>query len=132
MAEMFETDVTDYSFFTADTDLSGKQYFIVKRTDTGVALCTSADEPFGVLVNKPKQGQAAKVRVKGMSRVKVTAAGLARGALFTADDNGRAVAVSADHGVYLGECHVAGPSALDGLATVSVEGGIKHTISATS
>lgn len=129
MAEMFETDVSDYSFFTADADLRTKQYFIVKRTDTGVALCTSSDEPFGILVNKPNLAQAAKVRIKGMSRVRVTAAGLARGVQYGADDNGRAVAVTADKGLYLGECHVAGPSTLDGLATVSVEGGIKHTLS---
>ena len=126
---MFEADVSDYSFFTADADLSAKQYYIVKRTATGIDLCGASDEPYGILQNKPKLGKAAKVRVKGVSRVRVSSAGLALSALYTADSAGRAVAVSADGGMFLGDCLVAGPSVEDGLATVSVDGAIAHFIS---
>ncbi|NMC35372.1 MAG: hypothetical protein GYA36_23370 [Veillonellaceae bacterium] len=129
MAEMFETDVTDYSFFTAGADLSAKQYHIVKLGSGGqIELCTSSDVPVGILVNKPRQGEAAKVRVKGVSRVKVSSAGLAQGAAYGADDNGYAVAMSLDKDNYLGMCLIAGPTSAGALATVSVDGMIRHTL----
>lgn len=129
MSELFEADVSDYSFFTADIDLREKQYFIVKRTSTGIDVCTASDEPYGILQNKPNLGRAAKVRVRGVSRVRVSSAGLAINSVFSSDANGRAVAVTADGSMYLGECFVAGPAVEDALASVSVDGGILHTIS---
>ncbi len=128
MAELFETDVSDYSFHVAASDLSNKQYYIVTLNSDGeVDICTSEDEPYGVLVNKPKAGQAAKVRIKGVSRVKVGAnANLDMGVPVGSDDDGCAVAVSADGGMYLGKCVV--PGNARSLASITVDGGIRHTL----
>jgi len=130
MAEMFEADVTDYSFFPAGEDLSTKQWHIVKfDTSTGtIKLCDDSSEPYGILQNKPKAGRPAKVRIKGMSRVYVTSAGLAAGVQYTSDDYGKAVAAGATDGsMFLGDCFVAATAGTDNLATVSVDGGILHT-----
>jgi hypothetical protein len=55
---------------TADADLSSSQFKIVKKTSTGVALCSgTTDKPFGVLQNTPKSGEGALVRVFGPSKV---------------------------------------------------------------
>lgn len=128
MAELFETDVSDYSFHVAGEDLSGKQYYIVTLDDDGtVKLCGTGDEPYGVLINKPKAGQAAKVRIKGVSRVKVSAsADLDMGVPVGSDASGCAVAVSTDGGMYLGKCVV--PGTAGGLASITVDGGIRHTL----
>ena len=128
MAELFETDVSDYSFHVAAEDLSDKQYYIVTlNADGKVALCTAADEPYGVLINKPKAGQAAKVRIKGVSRVKVSSgANLTMGVPVGSDDSGCAIAVEDDGGMYVGKCVV--PGAAGSLASITVDGGIRHTL----
>ena len=128
MAELFETDVSDYSFHVAASDLSDKQYHIVTlNADGKVALCKAADEPYGVLINKPKKGQSAKVRIKGVSRVKVSSgADLTMGVPVGSDNSGCAIAVEDDGGMYVGKCVV--PGAAGSLASITVDGGIRHTL----
>lgn len=78
------------SHLTADTDLSTKQYFIVKLSSTGIALCAATtDIPYGVLQNSPKQGMPATVQCSGTSKVKTTAATV-RGSLLGTDASGLA------------------------------------------
>ena len=54
---------------TAGADLSSSQYKLVKITGARtVGLCTATtDKPIGVLVNKPKSGEAAQVVVIGVT-----------------------------------------------------------------
>ena len=58
--------------FTASTDLSAKQYFWVKCGSVAgeVSLATGASGPMalGILQNNPKQGDAAVVRLLGVSK----------------------------------------------------------------
>lgn len=127
MAEMFETNVTDYSFFKAKSDLTDKQFYIVKLTSDGmIDLCDATSVPFGVLMNKPKAGESAMVRVKGAARVYTGTGGLSVGNVVGCDASGKAVAVTADGSKYIGMCLVAGEA--DGLATISVDGAIVHTL----
>ena len=93
------------SGWQASADLSTKQYYLVKRSGTArqVAVCTAiTDMPIGVLYNKPTAaGEAAEVagfangtRVK----VKVTAAGVAAGAVVSTHTDGTLIATTtADH-----------------------------------
>ena len=57
--------------FTADGDLSAKQYHFVKQSTAGkVAICSGAtDRPIGVLQNDPTDGQEAVVMIMGVSKV---------------------------------------------------------------
>jgi hypothetical protein len=100
----FEDDVLDITF-KAYTDLSAYQYYFVKLTsDDTVTVCdNAADKPIGILQNKPGvAGQAARVRVMGVSRAVVGAAGLVR-ALFTGTDaSGKAIAKTANKALYIG------------------------------
>jgi hypothetical protein len=52
----------------AASDLSAKQYYAVKLTaaDTVDAIAAATDRVAGILVNKPKQGQAATVVTAGV------------------------------------------------------------------
>ena len=59
--------------FTADADLTAKQYFFVVPASTAgnVKLATGASDPtpVGVLQNSPSAGQEARGRVLGFSKV---------------------------------------------------------------
>lgn len=60
----------DHSF-KAENDLSAKQYYIVEYSGVDqVDVCdAAADRGIGVLQNEPAAGQAAKVRLMGISMV---------------------------------------------------------------
>ena len=92
-----EKAVYDESF-EASADLSGDQYKIVKlHTVAGQVALAGLGEGIGILQNKPALGEAAEVRLLGLSRVvvdgnvdigdriKSTASGLA-GVAVTAND----------------------------------------------
>lgn len=131
-ASHYELNQTDWSFFVAATDMRLKQYYIVHMHNaTEVGLCNATDTPLGILQNKPNVGEVAMVRVKGISKVRVNAAGLAAEAQYGSDANGRAIAVTTDKGIILGQCFKAGTAVEDDIATVTVNGGILHTISKT-
>lgn len=56
--------------FVAAADLSAKQYFLVKISDSNtVALCGDGDPAVGVLINKPKSGEIAQVQIGGLAKV---------------------------------------------------------------
>lgn len=57
--------------FPANADLSAKQYLFVKLVTGGkVDVCAAVtDKPIGVLQNKPTLGQAANVRIFGITKV---------------------------------------------------------------
>jgi hypothetical protein len=74
----------------ADADLSANQYYLLKRTATGVALAVANDRCLGVLVNKPKLGQDAAIQVAGVAKVRAGAA-VAINDYVKADATGRAI-----------------------------------------
>lgn len=98
----FEDDVMDITC-TASGDLSSYQYRLVKLyADNNVTLCSSATDPIlGVLQNKPKDGQAARVRVMGISRV-VAGGAVTHGDKLGYGTGAAGVAVTADKAVYIG------------------------------
>lgn len=86
----------------AGADLSSSQYCFVKMdtADNQVVLAGDGDKAIGVLQNKPKQNQAAIVRIYGISPVVVTTPGSAPapGAVAASAANGVAdTPESGDH-----------------------------------
>lgn len=108
--------------FKANADLSAKQFYIVKLVSAEtVDVCSAAnDKPIGILQNKPKAGEAAIVRVLGVSRV-VADGALAVDANYGTSADGQAVAKTASGDLILGRV-LEGTSAAGELATVTVNG----------
>lgn len=76
----------------ADADLSAKQFYCVKFSSTGVALCSAAGERCdGILQNDPTAGLAAAVMVDGVSKG-VASGALTAGTLVTTDAAGKLAA----------------------------------------
>lgn len=79
----------------ANSDLSAKQFFLVKQTaaDTVDLVAANTDVCFGVLVNAPKANQAASVCTDGVSKVVSDGSGtsIAAGDRLAADSSGRVV-----------------------------------------
>jgi hypothetical protein len=78
----------------AGADLSAKQYYCVKKDTNGafVLAALGAIGGVGILMNAPASGEVAIVRRCGPAYV-VTAGTIAKGAPFTSDANGKAVAI---------------------------------------
>ena len=56
--------------FVAAADLSAKQYFLVKISDSNtVDLTGNGEAAVGVLLNKPALGQIAQVQIGGLAKV---------------------------------------------------------------
>ena len=72
MAHYHDSGIADVSF-TADVDLTAKQYLFVTLASTmgNVKVATGASNPtvFGVLQNSPSAGQEARVRVLGFTKL---------------------------------------------------------------
>jgi len=125
---VYEIDTLDISLLAAG-DLSSYQYRFVKLSaDNTVDVCGNGEQAIGVLQNKPTAaGQAARVRVFGVSRVAAHDNSLTYGVLVGSQAVGRGVGVSANlamfHGVVL-----YGATAQDELASVLLTG--VNTISA--
>ena len=72
MAKYHDIGVADVGF-TADTDLTARQYHFVTPASTqgNVKLSTGASNPtvLGVLQNSPSAGQEARVRIVGFSKL---------------------------------------------------------------
>ena len=81
--------------FKADSDLSTKQYFLGKRTATGVDIAAANDRVLGPIVNKPKQAGGAAIQVAGIAFVKAGAA-VTAGDYLKADANGRAITAAGE------------------------------------
>lgn len=74
----------------AGADLSSSQYHFVKLDTNGeVVLSGAGEDAIGVLQNKPADGQAATVRVGGLSKV-VAGAAITAGARVASDASGKA------------------------------------------
>ena len=92
-------------YFTADVDLSAKQYYWVigASTQGNVGLATGGcnPTPLGILQNAPTLGQPARVRLFGRSQA-VASGGAACNLLWTrfvtAGSNGATISVGADTG----------------------------------
>lgn len=77
--------------FAAGADLSDHQFGIVELTSAGLTVNKAdAGQGFGVLINKPRSGEAAEVTLSGVVKVRAGAS-LAAGAHFTSNSLGFAV-----------------------------------------
>ena len=113
----YEMDVLDISLL-AETDLSSYQYRFVKLTaDNTVNVCGLDEQAIGILQNKPSvAGQAARVRVFGVSRFSnATAGAIAYGVKVKSAANGQGIAATADKEIYFG-------IVLDGVAAQNLIG----------
>jgi len=78
----------------AGEDLSNAQFLAVALDSNGKVVKAKSDTlPIGILQDKPKEGQAANVRMLGISKV-VAGGAIAIGDVLTADDDGRLIAAS--------------------------------------
>jgi len=104
----YESPGIDIGTLTAAADLSGKQYhFVVLASATTVNVATAiTNAPIGILQNTPTSGQAAEVRILGVSKV-VADGTLAAGNFIGTSADGQADAISpgTDTTVYMmGQC----------------------------
>lgn len=75
----------------ADSDLSAKQFFLMKATATGVDLNGTLNGPvLGVLTNDPKLGMNAAIQIAGTARV-VSGGAFAIGDPVKSDAAGKAI-----------------------------------------
>lgn len=79
----------------ADADLSAKQYFLVTKTATGVALAGANARVLGPLMDKPKSGEFGAVQVSGVAKVKAGAA-IAIGDYLKSDAAGKAAVATGE------------------------------------
>lgn len=89
----WELPVLDLSL-EAEADLSAKQFHLIKLDSSGkVALAGSAERAIGVLQNNPSTGEAAQVRVLGVSKV-VSGYSFGVGTVLASDASGKAITSS--------------------------------------
>lgn len=92
----YESD-PEVETFTAEEDLSAKQFYFVKQgtAETGVLLNDTAGGPvLGVLQNKPTSGQMALVAISGTSKCSFNAS-VAAGLRATSSSDAQLAAASA-------------------------------------
>lgn len=101
-------DLFDLSVAAA-SDLSAKQYFLVKRSSGQLAVCTVAGEKvFGVLQDDPDAaGRAGLVRLAGLTKVQFGGT-IAQDDRLVTDANGKAVAIDGAGGHVIGIANKAG------------------------
>ena len=86
--EVREKAVWDESF-PAGADLTGDQYKIVKLNASGQVVLAGAGElAVGVLQNKPDSGEAAQVRIFGLTRMLTKGSNAEPGDLVRSDAGG--------------------------------------------
>jgi hypothetical protein len=125
---VYEIDTLDISLLAAG-NLSTYQYRFVKLSaNNTVTICGNTEQALGVLQNKPSAaGEAARVRIFGVSRLAAHDNSLTYGVLVGSQAVGRGVAVSADKAMFHGVV-LYGATAQDELASVLLAG--VNTISA--
>lgn len=74
-------DAVRVSSYVADADLSSYQNHMVKKTSTGVALCGSGEDHYGLLDNAPTSGAYAEVVVAAQQTTAVAAAAVSASGL---------------------------------------------------
>ena len=99
----YEIDTLDISLLAA-ADLSSYQYCFVKITaDNTVNVAGAGEAAVGVLQNKPSvAGQAARVRVFGVSRVLADAVGFAYGDKIGSGASGVGTAMTTNKDIFVG------------------------------
>ena len=105
-----ESNGIDVGFLTATTDLSAKQFYAVQMStvDLQVSLVSSTTGGMmGVLQNKPSSGQAASIRIFGVSKVSVGVGGFTPGMLLQCSTAGDFIA------------YTSGPKVGESLVTAS-------------
>ena len=112
----------------AAADLSAKTGFLVKVDSNGKAALAGAGEAAcGVLVNAPVADAIAIVRIYGTALI-VAAGAHAKGALLTADANGKAVAATTGKTNTSDAGAAADPLIASHVAAVSLETGVADTL----
>lgn len=106
---------------TAAADLSTHQYKLVKITGARqVNLCTATtDKPIGILLNKPKSGEAAEVMIIGVCEV-VAGETLTAGDKLTVNASAKAVNDAPGAAPLMWFGSVLDGAAVDELATVVI------------
>lgn len=90
----YEVPILDFTFVAA-ADLSGDQYrFVTLDANAQIDVSAAGANAIGVLQNKPTAGQAATVRVAGITQI-ILGGTVASGGLVEIDANGEAIAQSA-------------------------------------
>jgi len=123
----WEQELMDISCVAA-ADLSAKQFYIVKIVAGGGAEDApsvnvpsgAGDKPLGILQNKPKSGETARVRVMGVSPLSADGA-LTQDATYGTSGDGQGIAKTADADLILGRV-LRGVSNAGEMATVTVNG----------
>jgi len=111
-----EQAVWDRSFIASTTETRMTQWSIVKRgTEGTITLCvsatgSSAGAAVGILQNDPANGEAAIVRVIGLSKA-IAGAALAVGEFFQCSTGGTCAAAATSQGMVLGQVESASTAA---------------------
>lgn len=82
--------------FPAGGDLHLLQYHFVKLNSSGevVTIAAATDYPVGILQNTPTLGQSAEIMLRGVSKLKATAAGFTNGDLIGPNATGYGVTLT--------------------------------------
>lgn len=94
----------------ADSDLSSYTWRMVKATTTGVALCGSGENPYGVLYNAPVSGEYAEVAVNAVDMTGIASGAITAGDCLKPAANGKLATASATDKC----CGIAKTTAADG------------------
>jgi len=121
--------------FIASVDLTSYQYCLMKLSGSGTPMGvepteaeSTTDVIIGVLQNKPKQGEAAVVRVAGTSKVKVDASLTTIGSLVgVGTPAGYATVADSDKDIYIGVLLETASAAGD-IVEVLLTGPVKASI----
>lgn len=112
----------------AGEDLSAAQYCFVKLSgDREVSLCGNGERPYGILQNKPDEGEAVEVMVIGISNV-IAGDTFSAGALLGSDASGNAVEVTADQAIYGAIAREAATTAGDVVSAFIIGGGAERSV----
>lgn len=91
----FSEDCKRQNSFVADASLASYPYRMVKKTSTGVNLCGSGEDHFGILDNLPASGEYAEVVTQGLEVTGIAAAAVAIGDRLKCAANGKLTPASA-------------------------------------
>ena len=88
---MYEIPVFRLGTLVASADLSGKQFYAVKQTSSGIAVAGSGENAIGILQNKPASGDVCEIECLGVSKA-ILGGTVTAGDNLMADSSGRLVA----------------------------------------
>lgn len=122
---MATTNIGAIASFTAENDLSAKQFFLMELGASAgqVDVCDGAtDRVVGVLINKPEAGEVAEVQVFGIAKA-VASAAITKGATVGTTNAGKLVAKTADADFICGIALEAAAADLDVISILLTPGG---------